>query len=203
MVQPGQHRADGGTHAPHHRMGQRLEHGDVASESASSRRDLGADEPGADHAESGAGVERGPKSPGVLDRAQRDHAVEVGLVRQPSGMRARGEQQTVVGEGVVAHPDRVRPDVEVVCRDAEPQVQVQVVEALTAQDDAVAIGAAGEEVLRERRPVVRLVRLGADEGQRTLMALPTQRLHRPQTRERGADDDDAIHGDGRGVTGER
>ncbi len=61
-MQAGEHRADHGSDAADHRLGQRLEHGDLAAVTACGRRDLGADEPGPDDAEAGAVGDERPRS---------------------------------------------------------------------------------------------------------------------------------------------
>ena len=56
----------------------------------------------------------------------------------------------------------------------------------------VRLGVARQHLLRERRAVVRAVRLGADDGDLAVVPEAAQLLDRTQARERRADDDDAI-----------
>ena len=58
---------------------------------------------------------------------------------------------------------------------------------------SVGVGRAGEQLLRERRPVVRQVRLGADRDDPAVVALAPERLDRAQPGERRADDRDRPH----------
>ena len=108
-------------------------------EAARRRRDLGADEPGADHAQPRVGAEQRHQPRRVLDGAQQVHAVEVGLVRERARVRAGGDDEPVVGDGVVTDADGVRRAVEVVRGDAEPELDVEIVEAVLAQRDLLAV----------------------------------------------------------------
>ena len=78
----------------------------------------------------------------------------------------------------------------------EAPVEVEVVEALAAQGRLLRLPVAGEQLLRQRRPVVRQVRLGADHHQIAVVAEPAQLLGRPQPGQRRADDDDRPQGPG-------
>ena len=72
----------------------------------------------------------------------------------------------------------------------EPPVELEIVAALFAQHDVVGFGPPGEQLLRQRRSVVRQMRLGADRDHRAVEAVATQRLRGAQPRERHADDRD-------------
>ena len=65
--------------------------------------------------------------------------------------------------------------------------------ARLAQADAVGVPVAGEQLLAQRRPVVRLVRLGADERHPAGEPGGAQLLAGPQPGQRRADDDHVIH----------
>ena len=78
----------------------------------------------------------------------------------------------------------------------EAPVDVEVVEALAAQRRLLGLPVAGEQLLRQRRPVVREVGLGADHHDSAVEAQPAQLLRRPQARERRADDGDRLRGHG-------
>ena len=97
-------------------------------------------------------------------------------------------QQAAVGEGHGA-----RPEVEPHRAHPEPQLEVELVVGLLAEHDPVVVPLAGEQFLRQRRPVVGQVRLGPDERQVPAEPLTAQGLHRPQAREGRPDHDDAVH----------
>ena len=115
----------------------------------------------------------------------------VGRVRQPARRRARRDHRTVVRDGVsVVGRDGAGADVEGGGAHAEPQLEVEVVVRLAAQREAVGLGLAGEEVLRERRPVVREVGFGAHEAEGPVEAQAAQLLRRAQAGERRTHHDD-------------
>jgi hypothetical protein len=67
---------------------------------------------------------------------------------------------------------------------AEPQVEAERVDdARLAEPDPVWLPVAGEQVLRQRRTVVGLLTLGADERDRSGMALGSQGLARAEAGE--------------------
>ncbi len=73
----------------------------------------------------------------------------------------------------------------------EPQIEAEGVDLLgIAQSDPVEAPGAGQKLLRQRRAVVGLVRLGADQDDPTVVALGAQRLGRPQPGQRCADNGD-------------
>ena len=73
----------------------------------------------------------------------------------------------------------------------EPQIEAESVDLLgIAQSDPVEAPGPGQKLLRQRRAVVGLVRLGADQDDPTVVALGAQRLGRPQPGQRCADNGD-------------
>ncbi len=89
--------------------------------------------------------------------------------------------------------------VEAVGSDSETPLDVELVEHIrVTQVNAVGLPFAGQQLLRQRWPVVRSVRFVADHDHRTHRRVLTERLRRPQARERRADDDDAFECGNRG-----
>jgi hypothetical protein len=192
-VEPREHGADLRADATDHRLRERFEHGDVVVLRTRGRSDLGADEPCADHAQPVSPFERSLDALGVLDGAEREHAVEVGLTRQPPRVRAGGDDQAVVLDDLVADDDRAAVDIERAGGGTEPQIDIEHVQGLGPQLDRTTILGAGEELLRQRGPVVGGMALGADQGQVALVAVPAECLHGTQSGQRTTDDDDLLH----------
>ena len=137
-------------------------------------RHLGADEPGPDHDD--------PLAMPVVSAAR--SASESSSVRstktpsssgwlgQPAGRRAGGDDHAVVGHGARRRPRSrpapgrrapvaVRPSRASQVERAEVAVLVRL-----AKVDALGLPLAGQHLLRQRRPVVGQVGLGADQGER-------------------------------------
>ena len=94
----------------------------------------------------------------------------------------------------VGERDRAGVEVEARGRHAESGVEAERVERVVlAQGDAVGVPRAGEELLRQRGPVVGAVSFGPDQRDRSAEPGRAQRLARPQPGERAADDDDPDH----------
>ena len=114
--------------------------------------------------------------------------------------RRRGTEPVAMIEAVerdrlaVVERDRAGGEVERGRPPPEAPVEVEVVDALLAQHDVVGFGLPREQILRQRRPVVREVRLRADRNDAAVEALAAQRLGGAQTRERHADDCDGLQG---------
>ncbi|MEA2402599.1 MAG: hypothetical protein QOK00_3002, partial [Thermoleophilaceae bacterium] len=162
---------------------------------ARARGDLGSDEAGADHGDAGAGLETGANCQAVVERAQHVHSLERGSAGQAPRRRAGRDDQRVVGEPL-APRDLDLPAVEVEGRGPGPKSQVQVelgkAIARVAQVGGIGAGVAGEQALRERRPVVGGMRLRAQQRQAPGVSVTAERLDRPQAGERCSDDDDAV-----------
>ena len=100
---------------------------------AGGRRHLGADEPGADHHHPPRpGVQGGPQRQRVVEGAQHEHALEVGLARQPPGCRSGGQHDALVRAPRRRRPARPPgarcrgPSARTPSRSVEPQVAVLV-----------------------------------------------------------------------------
>ena len=107
-----------------------------------------------------------------------------------SGQRARGraggEQRAVERERLAAVEGQdARGGVERGRPHAEPQLDLELVVGRAAQRELLGLPLTGEQLLRQRRTVVREVRLGADEHDPAVEPVPAQRLGGPQPRQRG------------------
>jgi hypothetical protein len=155
--------------------------------------DLGADEATADDDERPAGRELGPEGSCVVEGAQDVDAGEVVGAGQPARAGAGGEHDRVGGEPcalVERHGAGRR--VELDGPHPQPPRDVEVLVVLQQRLRGRLVRR-GEEGLRQRRPVVRQVRLVADDGDVTRETLRPQRPRRRDTGERGADDQDGAH----------
>ena len=115
----------------------------------------------------------------------------IGSVRaRPPVASARPRQAEVAPVGEPHAPagavDRLHPH-------AGDELDVALGEQIApAQHQAVLGGLAGEQRLRQRRPLIGRMRLVADHHQRAVIALGAQRFGDLQPRLRGADDDDGV-----------
>src|SRR3989454_9125894 len=136
-------------------------HRDVALLHPQRGGDLAADEPAADHREAHALARERAQAAVIVQGAEIDDLV--GLERQAPRDAARGEEQLLVPihrAPVVRHT--ARPGIE--RRDPPPQVQRRARRGRLPPD--LLFGLALPEGLRERRPVVGRMRLGADQADR-------------------------------------
>ncbi len=194
-VQVAVDRADLDAEHPLERHGQRIDEGDLDAELAGRGRDLGADPSRADDHDAAGVREALAQRLRVGERAQRDHAVEGRAGdRQAPRLGARGQQQPVVAQPVaVVELDLARAEVERDGGAPEPQLELLLgVEALAAQEDPRAGGLAAQEVLGERRALVRALGLGADEHDAAVEALLAQRRGGGVAGEARADDDEGL-----------
>jgi hypothetical protein len=190
-VQRRDRRAHGRAERSGERRRQRLDHGYVEAEFARRRRHLGADEAGADDREPVCRQQLGAQRTGVVDGPQRVHAGEVFGAGQRAGDRASGQDDAIRPQFFTAFQlDRQRPGSQCGGGLAEypPRAEVFTVE-FEGQVDLLS----GEELLRQRRPVVRAVRLGADDDELAVEARLSQRPHGRQPRERRSDHHDPVH----------
>ena len=140
----------------------RDEHGDVAPLHSERRRDLAPDEAAAQHAEAHALGRERPQPAVVVERAEIDDLIR--LERQLPWGPAGGEQQLgepVARSAVVRHLVRSQID----RADAATDVQLRAGGGRLAPD--LLLGLALPKRFRERRPVVRGVRLRADHADRS------------------------------------
>ena len=121
----------------------------------------------------------------VVERAEHEHAVgqRAGVhPEQHPGRGAGGDHEAVEAErlhaSAVAAVDRDLAGVEVEPDGTNPEleVEVEVVVARVRSATPVGVDLAGEQLLRQRRSVVGLVGLRADEDHPPVEALPAQRL---------------------------
>ena len=128
----------------------------------------------------GPPVETGSDGERVVERAQHEHAVRkcpVDHSREQARRRTRRDDEAVEPEAVApCELDAAGAHVERHCPRAELEVEVEVVVPGGPEQDPVGFELAGEHLLRERRPVVREVLLGADEHDPAVVALAPQRL---------------------------
>ena len=157
-----EHRAE----PAHHRARERFEHRHVEVPTATGRGDLGTDEAGTDHHDPWRVVELGPDRETVVERAQHMDSTERRSVGEDTRVRTGRDDAARIGDhlGVVeGHGSRGR--VEVLGATAEPPVDRELLVRLSAQRDLVRLALPREQVLRQRRAIVRKVRLGADDDQ--------------------------------------
>ena len=127
----------------------------------------------------------------VVAGAQDEHPVErgLGLVRPRPGPHTGRDQQPVVRH-LVAVGEPHPPGRHVQAGGARPRAATPHPIPAPGKRGAVGGRLPQQDLLGQRRPVVRLVRLVADQRQRPGEALLAQRLRGPQTGQRRADDDD-------------
>ena len=163
---------------PGQRGGQRFEDGHVDTEDASRGGHLGADEPGADHAQARRRLELGPDGQALIERAQHVDAGQLPAAGQPAGGGSGGDDEPVVSQRLaVVEGDSAGRHVE--GRSPAPEMPghaQRVVLALVPQRRLLGLPVALEHLLRQRRPVVGQRRLGPDGDQLTLEPLLAQRL---------------------------
>jgi len=176
---------------------QRFEHRHRQPALARRRGDFQPDESAADHDDRQraceAGVERGRDRARVVARAQREHAARVGPgQRERARARAGGERQARVGDllaALEAH-DAARP-VDAGHAHAGAQLDVLAREGLGRTHHQLrGLDLAGEPRLRQRRAVVRAVRLLAEQAHAAGEAAGAQRLGDLHAGLAGPDDDD-------------
>ncbi len=107
---------------------------------------------------------------------------------QREGLGAGGDDQDVVGQGALGGVQDVLGGAQAGGLDAEPQVDA---EGGEVHREGGALGLAEQDGLGQRRSVVGLVGLGAQQGDRAVPALLAQGDGGLHTRHAGADDDDA------------
>ena len=178
-----------------------LQHGDGGAGGARGGSGLQADPAPADHHYVRARAEGGAQRVAVVERAQ---VVHTGQVRagQPQVARrgAGGEQEPVVVHRlpVVGH-QLVRVPVQPGHGGAQPQVDVVLaVPRLGVHEDGVALVVALQVALRQRWPLVGVVRLVAEQHDPAAEPLGAQRLHGLPAGEAGSHD-----GDGAGLGHDR
>ena len=175
------------------RGGESLDHRHLDAEPAGGCRDLLADESGPDDRETGAGSQLLAQPAGVGEGAQ---GVDV-LVALEEGQPPRGaagrDQQLLVAQllaGVEPHGAGAR--VERLGAGAEQELDpFLLVPPGGPVGDGLLLDRAGQQLLRERRPVVGWVGLGADDPDRPVVAAAAERLRAALGRQAAADDQDS------------
>ena len=184
--------ADHPAERPDQRCAGALRDRHVQSEITADRGHLGADEAGADDQHPlRPGLQRRLQLGRVIAGAQRVEALQLGLfgVEPRAGPDAGGDQQPVVGH-LVAVGEQHFPVVAVQSGGRHAQTPVGVDLPQPRQLGVPRRHPSLEHLLGQRRPVVRLVHLVADDGQRAGEALVAQRLRGAQPGQRRTDDDD-------------
>ena len=116
--------------------------------------------------------------------------------------RRRGVEPVATTQAVEGDPlavvelDGPAGDVERDRTAPEAPVEPEVVEALAPERRLLGLPVAGEELLRQRRAVIRQVVLGADHHEAAVVTEAAQLLRRAQAREGRADDGDGLRGHG-------
>ena len=154
--------------------------------------DLATDEAAADDDDApGPRDQRVAQLLGIVPVAQRVDTVERPLarVRPRPRPRARGDQQPVVGQGgAVREMHLSSRAIERGRGHAEAPFRVEIVGARKRAGAESEI--AGQDLLREGRPIVGRIRLSTDDGEPASEARPPRRLRARQAGQRGTDDDE-------------
>ena len=120
----------------------------------------------------------------VVEGAQHRHPVELGLIGEAPWRAAGGDDDAVAGHalaGVERHGSL--GDIEVDGDGAQAEVELEAFElGRLAQADALRLPVTLQQRLAERRPVVRLVPFGTDEGDRPGVARRRAASRMPATR---------------------
>ena len=168
-----------GTRYAAHHPGGHFEHGHLHAALASRRRHFEADVAAADDHEPPLGGTFGADAVGVGDGAQIVHTGELAPGdEQATRTAAGGEQQRVVRQDQAV----IEPHVSFAARNVgHPLSEMRRdrmlgKESRRPDEETLALEAAGEVLLRERRPLVRRPRIITDEGQLSRKAPATQRV---------------------------
>ena len=193
-VDPGGGHAELGAEAAHERGRQAFEHRHRTPERARRRRDLETDEAGADDDDAGRPVGEAVPQARARRRACAARGPRPAAPATASGStrwRRPGRRRAGVLPSASA---TVRASVSSpIAGTPRRRSRREGVERLRlAEDDPVGFPVAGEQLLGQRRAVVGQVRLGPDERDGAAEPVRTQGLARPETGQRGADDDDAV-----------
>ena len=190
-VQRGEEGAQLGAERQLEWIAERLDQRHVEAALPAARRHFRADETAADDGDARTPRQSRTDRQRVVERAQHEDAVERRLVRQPPRRRSGRDDEPVERDGLAVRELHAPPRrVERRGAHAEMQFGAERVEPATRQRDALRLPLAAQDLLRQRRPIVRRVRLGADPDQPAVEAALAQRLDGAQPRERSADDGD-------------
>lgn len=170
-VERGTHLVPDPAEDPGERRGPALHDGDIEAEGRRTGRGLGTDQPGAHDHQPCPRPQFGPQCLGVGEGAQHMNAREPRRAGQWYGGGTGGHDDAVAhhpGAVVQVHgtPGRVQQD----RAPAEPPVQVKGGVGVRRQGEVGRLRPAQEEVLRQRRPVVRRDVLRADDHQPPVVA---------------------------------
>ena len=168
-----------------------LDQHDLESHRPATRGHLGADEPSPDDHHAGPRAQPLANREAVLDRAEQQHPLGHRAARPRARHGPAGDHETVERQSqitvFVAHRDgalrHVQPD-----RRGSPQHARAEVE-LGGHVDARAVHLAGEQLLRQRRPVVGGLAFGADDGEVAVVAVESQGFGGPHPGHAGPDHD--------------
>lgn len=152
-----------------------LDDRDLESEPAGGRGDLGADEPAADDDEPATARQVLAQRACVVERAQNVNALQAVASGQGAGGRPGGHHDAVgANRAAVGQPyraiDAIQPD----GTGAEQPLRTQLL-AVRLEHEVGLRHLTGEELLGQRRPVVRAMGLVADDDEPSVVALRTQR----------------------------
>ena len=185
-----------GTEPTDERCRQTFQHDDLVAQLPCRGRDLQPDEAGTDDGHLLAATEQpGAQRERIRQRTQLEHGWVDQLIGQAAGCRTGGDDEAIERKaGAIREGHRA-------CSRGQPrgggtatQVDLQrFYLAIAEQPDAIGLPLAGQNFLRQRRPVVGRFRLVADQGDGAGIARRTQSSAGTDPGERGTDDDDLIH----------
>ena len=168
--------------------GQRLDDRHVGAVDPRGSGDLGADEPAAEHQDRARAVEVGGQTYGVAELAQHPDLGLVGDDRRHRGAGASGEDHHVGLEPLTVRGlDRTVLD----SGRADPgsQGDVERLDLVVVGEEGLArLPLPGQDLLGQRRPVVRELVLVAQDGDRAVEARLAGLLRRAPAGQSGADD---------------
>ena len=167
------------------------------------RRDLEADEPAADdhHRRARPGRDgRAPQASGIIRGAQRDRSIGAGD-RQPPDLRAGRDEGTLEPDRS-ASGQRGEPAVGVEPFDRRAREELDraaLVPRWRLRGQQLVRQVEAQELLAQRRPVVRRARLRTDDEDRSIEAVAPQRARAPRGRHASPDQEDVDGAIGAGV----
>ena len=174
------------------RRGQWLDHRDLAAALHRGRGHLAADEAGTDDHDASAGSQVGGQAERVVEGADRVPPGQLAAQVEPARAHAGGHDQAVPRDGLpVGEGQRVRVQVDALDAGPEPPLDVLGGRALPERQP-VALHRAAEQLLRERRPVVRRVLLVAEHDDPAGVPGGAQPLAHAQAGQARSDDGDVL-----------
>jgi hypothetical protein len=183
-----------GAEAAHHGCRGRFEHGHLATPGARRGCYFETDEPGADDDHPTVRRQFSPQPESIIEGSQRVDTGPVGLAGKPADTGSRCDHQPVEGNAPPGgETDLALFQIEEHCGISQTPLGVQSREIVgSAQTDAIGFPFTREQLLRQRRSVVRHLRLAADDRHRTGEGLLAQSLGRTQAGQGRTDHHDPL-----------